>query len=344
MNFSFLPIFLIFLSFFLSFLLIYPFKKIARKINLVSIPHEGGIRQDQVPISAGIIFGPLILVLTFIYYFFSGFQIDAFFIALSVGTLILLIINLIDDVSGLSDYLRLFFQFLFIFLLWIFFDIFNFIHHKNDLFFLVFISLGLIILINAFNFIDGADGLIASNSFLFSITLSIVFLLENQFSLAIIMLIFFGANLGFLFHNWSPAKIFMGDSGAIFHGSFFSVFIFHSIYFTDIPIFCLAILFSAFLVETIVVKSYILLKFNKVFNVSHKYHSYQQEIISTENHRRPAMISSMLNLFWTIPFTFLCYFEPQYGFLITILVCLPLIFISYYFGPARAKRMEKNGI
>tara|TARA_B100000989_G_scaffold180052_2_gene135279 strand:+ start:14466 stop:15500 length:1035 start_codon:yes stop_codon:yes gene_type:complete len=344
MNFSFLPISLIFLSFFLSFLLLYPFKKIARKINLVSIPHKGSIRQDKVPTSAGIIFGPLTLVLSFAFYFFSGSQVDAFFLALSVGTLILLFINLVDDIIGLSDYLRLFFQFLFIFLLWIFFDIFNVIHNNSDFIFLVFISLGLIILINSFNFMDGADGLIASNSFLLSITLCIIFLLENQFPLAIIMFIFFGANLGFLFHNWAPAKIFMGDSGAIFQGSFFSVFIFHSIYFTDITTYCFAILFLAFLVETFVVKSYIFFKFTKIFNVSHKYHSYQQEIISTEKHRRPAMISSIINLFWIIPLTFLCYFEPQYGFLITFFACLPLIFISYYFGPARAERMKENEI
>ncbi len=340
MNFSFLPAFLIFISFSLSFLLIFPFERIAKKISLVSIPHEGGMRQDQVSTSAGIIFGPLTLILSFAYYFLSGFQIDSFLISLSAGTGILLIINLFDDISGLSDYFRLFFQFVFIFLLWCFFEIFNLNLNSIDIFLLVFISLGLIILINSFNFIDGADGLIASNSFFFSITLSAIYLLENQLSLAIIMLIFFGANLGFLFHNWEPAKIFMGDSGAIFHGSYFAVFIFYSIYFTDIPIYCFAILFSAFLIETIVVKTYILLKFGKVFKVSHKFHSYQQEIIITHNHSRPAKISIIFNLFWIIPFTFLCYFKPNYGFLITTFASLPLIFISYYFGPARAERMK----
>ena len=65
-------------------------------------------------------------------------------------------------------------------------------------------------IINFTNFIDGIDGLLASNISVTFFCMSI--LLDMHY------LIICGSLIGFLIWNWSPAKIFMGDSGSTFLG------------------------------------------------------------------------------------------------------------------------------
>jgi UDP-GlcNAc:undecaprenyl-phosphate GlcNAc-1-phosphate transferase len=73
---------------------------------------------------------------------------------------------------------------------------------------------------NAFNFIDGVDGLAGSVVTVNSITLAIlaVTLTPSSPISALIGCILAGAMLAFLTFNFNPAKIFMGDSGALFSG------------------------------------------------------------------------------------------------------------------------------
>ena len=71
---------------------------------------------------------------------------------------------------------------------------------------------------NALNLIDGIDGLATGVAFFVSLTNSILALLSGNDFLALIMLAMAGACLGFLFYNFSPAKIFLGDTGSLFLG------------------------------------------------------------------------------------------------------------------------------
>jgi len=73
---------------------------------------------------------------------------------------------------------------------------------------------------NAVNFIDGVDGLAGSVITVNSITLAIIAVAmvpPNPIS-ALIGFILAGSTLAFLTYNFNPAKIFMGDSGALFAG------------------------------------------------------------------------------------------------------------------------------
>lgn len=71
--------------------------------------------------------------------------------------------------------------------------------------------------INAYNLIDGLDGLCGSLSFTAVTTLGVLYLLSNNME-AGICFILAGAIFGFLCFNWPPAKLFMGDAGSQFLG------------------------------------------------------------------------------------------------------------------------------
>ena len=75
-----------------------------------------------------------------------------------------------------------------------------------------------VFIINAFNFMDNMDGLCAGVALIAACVFFLVVFPLNQTLTAAILLTIAGTLLGFLFYNFSPAKIFMGDSGAMFLG------------------------------------------------------------------------------------------------------------------------------
>lgn len=74
--------------------------------------------------------------------------------------------------------------------------------------------LWLIACTNAFNLIDGLDGLAAGLGLFATLTICVGALLQNNFMLAISIVPLAGALLGFLRYNFSPATIFLGDGGS----------------------------------------------------------------------------------------------------------------------------------
>lgn len=71
---------------------------------------------------------------------------------------------------------------------------------------------------NAFNLIDGIDGLAGGVGLVNFVSLGLIFLYINNISYAIISFAIAGSILAFLFYNFNPAKIFMGDAGSLVLG------------------------------------------------------------------------------------------------------------------------------
>lgn len=74
---------------------------------------------------------------------------------------------------------------------------------------------------NAFNLLDNLDGLTAGVSVISATIFFIVAVYQGQVFFAFILIALAGASLGFLIHNFYPAKLFMGDSGSLFLGYMF---------------------------------------------------------------------------------------------------------------------------
>lgn len=71
---------------------------------------------------------------------------------------------------------------------------------------------------NAINLIDGLDGLAAGIAAITCVPIAVFALASGQMLAACVMLSLLGALMGFLLHNFNPAKIFLGDSGSLFVG------------------------------------------------------------------------------------------------------------------------------
>lgn len=78
---------------------------------------------------------------------------------------------------------------------------------------------------NAYNFMDGSDGLIGVQGFVGGLVFAGLAWLSGLFWFAAFAVLVAGSCLGFLLLNWSPAQIFMGDVGSVFLGFTFAFFV-----------------------------------------------------------------------------------------------------------------------
>lgn len=144
-----------------------------------------------------------------------------FFISISL----MFFIGLRDDVLALSPKQKLFSQFLPVFLLVFLNQVtLNSTYGLIDLPFVpewliwIISIFTLLILTNAYNLIDGLDGLAGSIGIIALTFFGLWFYSIGQQTLSLIAMTFAGPLVAFLFFNWQPSKIFMGDTGALMIG------------------------------------------------------------------------------------------------------------------------------
>ena len=206
------PFLVVISSFFLSWMILGRLIPYLRK-NLMDQPNERSSHSIAKPNGGGIVF----ILMGTLFSTFSGNFIPLFCLPLAI-------IGLIDDQYKLSNSLRYSFQIftviaLILYMPW-FYDLlsnYSFLFLGLRLLFLVIVGTAII---NFVNFMDGLDGLVAG---CMAISIATTSLLLSSSYLAL-----FGALLGFLIWNWSPAKVFMGDTGSTFLGSVFVGIIFSS--------------------------------------------------------------------------------------------------------------------
>lgn len=83
----------------------------------------------------------------------------------------------------------------------------------------------IIVITNSFNLIDGVDGLAGSLGLLTTLVFGAYFFYAGQLTYAVIALALAGSIIGFLLYNFSPAKIFMGDTGSLLLGLINSILV-----------------------------------------------------------------------------------------------------------------------
>jgi UDP-GlcNAc:undecaprenyl-phosphate GlcNAc-1-phosphate transferase len=221
------------------------------KHNIVSIPRERDVHKKPVPRIGGIAIFVSFIIISIVAYLILGneahlgsnfvFGIDRKILAIWIGGLLVASTMLLDDIFGLRAWQKLSCQ-IFASLILIaggigidyltnpfgapidlnivyipLFTIDGIVYHfslVSDLFTLFW----LVGMMNVINFIDGVDGLASGISAIAALSIFLLSLILGQTGIALISLVLVGSIAGFLFWNFPPAKIFMGDSGAMFLG------------------------------------------------------------------------------------------------------------------------------
>jgi len=178
----------------------------------------------------------------------------------------LAIIGFIDDKISLPRITRFGFQILTSILIIGYCRNFIFgINSNYEIIIFIFQIIFITSIINFLNFMDGLDGMLAGN---FLVFLFFLILFKTNIYMAL-----FGSLGAFLVFNWSPSKVFLGDSGSTFLGAFLSGIILSEKNFLDglsITLLMSPLLFDAF---TCVIRRY--LNGHKIFK-AHKLHLYQR--------------------------------------------------------------------
>ncbi len=133
--------------------------------------------------------------------------------------------GILDDRYELRSYVKLAVQILIgVFFFWRGYGIDSLLGYDVPVFIAVPLTVcWVVVIINAFNLIDGLDGIAAGLACIASFSLTLWLCIRGDSLVSITtMLIFCCACLGFLRYNFSPAKIFMGDTGSMFLGLFFA--------------------------------------------------------------------------------------------------------------------------
>lgn len=144
---------------------------------------------------------------------------------LMVSGTIIVIIGLVDDYTNLPAKVKLLGQILAACVLVLGFDVrIDFITDPfGDYLFLEFLAVPatlfwIVGLTNTVNLIDGLDGLAAGVSSIAAVTIFLVALQQGFMLVAVLTAALAGAAIGFLYYNFNPARIFMGDTGSMFLG------------------------------------------------------------------------------------------------------------------------------
>lgn len=152
-------------------------------------------------------------------------------------------------------------------------------------------------LTNAYNFIDGLDGLAASTAVIAAVFLSIISFQQGSHFIYLASLTLAAASLGFLIFNWSPARIFMGDVGSTFLGFTFAVMAVIAARYdhSHTSLFVVPLLLFHFIFDTAFTFSRRLLAGEHVFT-AHRSHLYQLLNRMGYSHQKVALLYSVMAL------------------------------------------------
>ena len=230
------------LSFILSWVVTWLMIRLAPKLGFVDKPGGRKIHANPKPLGGGvaiflgfaipILLGLVLVHGSFTYFSRSTPQDESFQSALKRGAvqqtpmaltflgmcLLMHVVGLIDDRKALGPFLKLIVQLVAAAALAIAFKEMRILTALGTVPSIVLATLWIVGITNAFNFLDNMDGLSSGVAAVCTTAFLITTLIIHQWFVAASLALLLGSLLGFLFWNFPPAKIFMGDSGSLVIG------------------------------------------------------------------------------------------------------------------------------
>lgn len=198
--------------------------RLASKIGAIDKPNERKVHSKVMPRIGG-----LAIFLGVVAGYFTGGLHHQNLTAITLGAFIVVIVGVLDDIRELSAKVKLVGQLLAAILV----AVSGLTIDHLSIPFIGNFELGIwsypltilwiVGIMNAINLIDGLDGLSAGISAIVIATIAILAGINGKMLILMISVILLGSIIGFLFYNFYPAKIFMGDSGSLFLGYSISI-------------------------------------------------------------------------------------------------------------------------
>ncbi len=333
-----------------SFILTGWFQHYSRQSNLLDHPNHRSSHSQPTPRAGGVIFVSIFLIgLTISIQQQWIIMPNIVFNRLLIAAILISGIGLLDDYYSIATQWRFLIQCIAVMISISSFSnlpLISIANHLLDLglFSYLLYSFASLWLINLYNFMDGIDGLAATEAILVSITMAVLFLFKSQIELSLILGLLTASISGFWLWNWSPAKIFMGDIGSGFLGFMFAILILISAINDPIYFYNWLILLSPFIVDsslTLIQRIFA----KEVWYQAHANHSYQiysrylmqkyaqsveLNLARSLAHRQVNYLLIIIHLFWLLPLVILLNYYPQLDLILLIIAIIPLIIIDFW--------------
>lgn len=326
----------ILLLFLCSFLLTGLCRLYALRIQMLDIPNARSSHTIPTPRGGGV--G---LVLTFLFGTILLIRYSPLPLTATMGTLtacsLVAIVGFLDDHYHLSAILRLSVHTIASALLLFIADIPLIIPWLPVDFYLLGLSylilgISLVWLLNLYNFMDGIDGLASIEALSVIGAALIILKLNNDLGAYAAWLEILGAAVaGFLFWNWPPAKIFMGDAGSGFLGFVLGCFAILTSGTTGINIWTWVILLAVFIVDSTVTLLRRIIRGDH-FWMAHRSHAYQILARRYNSHIKITVGVLLINSVWLFPWAYLTTHYPSNSFFFVLAATIPLIILAIRVG------------
>ena len=320
---------IILIVFFSSFVLANLIRRYALKKNLIDLPNDRS--SHTIPTPRG---GGLSIVVTFFFAisFVNSLSQDIY-IALAGSGVLIAVIGFWDDHGHIAARWRLLSHF--VAAAWVMFwlggvpefQLFGFSIDAGWIG-MVIVAFLLVWLLNLFNFMDGIDGIAASETIFVSCSGAYFSWVNGFESLSFLSFLLAASTTGFLILNWFPAKIFMGDVGSGFLGLMLGVIAYVYIIEGGL-IWIWLILLAVFLVDSGVTLIRRVLNGERWYE-AHCSHAYQNAARKW-GHKKVTVSVIIINLFWLLPLAVISQLIPDLGLWITLLAFTPLIVVALKF-------------
>lgn len=187
------------------------------------------------------------------------------------------------------------------------------------------IALAMLWLLNLYNFMDGIDGIAALETVIAcSCAAGLAYYSGAGLQYVVFCLLLATAHAGFLFLNWPPAKLFMGDAGSVATGFLIGALIVHGAASQALNPLCWIILLGVFVVDATWTLMWRMLT-RQPFTQPHRTHAYQRLSRHFGSHSKVDFALLAINLLWLAPLALAVVVWPQHELILVILAYLPLL-------------------
>jgi Fuc2NAc and GlcNAc transferase len=196
----------------------------------------------------------------------------------------------------------------------------------------------LVWMLNLYNFMDGIDGIASVEAVTVCSGISLIYCLGGYQELLWSPLLLAAATSGFLFWNFPPARIFMGDAGSGFLGIVLGVLSLQAAWVSPQLFWAWLILLGVFVVDATLTLIRRLVRGDKVYE-AHRSHAYQFASRRFGRHLPVTLAVGMINLLWLLPVAMWVVLLGGDGLTGVLIAWLPLIFLALKFD---AGQLERN--